>query len=169
MADLLPQDRLQPSLLDRLIDDEPDKKTEAVERRVLSFSRLRESVLRDLNWLFNASQALSSDEQEKYPDVAASTVNFGLPAFSGSTASSLDMAAMEKQLREAILNFEPRLLPDSVHVSAREQNEQEGQHNLLSFDIDCKLWAQPAPLAMLLHTDVDLESGQNAVRETGRR
>lgn len=169
MADLLPQDRLQPSLLDRLIDDEPDKKTEAVERRVLTFSRLRESVMRDLNWLFNASRSLSADEQEAYPAAAASTVNFGLPAFSGLTASSLDMGTMEKQLRDAIIDFEPRLLADSVRVRARHDKEEVGQHNRLTFEIECKLWAQPAPLALLLHSDVDLESGQNAVRDTGRR
>jgi type VI secretion system protein ImpF len=169
MADLLPQDRLQPSLLDRLIDDEPDKKSEGVDRRVLTLSRLRESVLRDINWLFNSSQVFTEDERESFPEAAASTVNFGIPAFSGRTASSLDVAAMEKQLREAILDFEPRLLGDSVRVRARQFKEEEGQHNRLSFDIECKLWAQPAPLALLLHSDVDLESGQNAVRDSGHR
>ena len=53
---LLPQDRLQPALLDRLTDDEPDKKQEPREARVLSKSRMRQSVLRDLAWLFNATR-----------------------------------------------------------------------------------------------------------------
>ena len=53
---LLPQERLQPALLDRLTDDEPDKKQEPREARVLSKSRLRQSVLRDLAWLFNATR-----------------------------------------------------------------------------------------------------------------
>ena len=169
MADLLPQDRLQPSLLDRLIDDEPEKKTEAVERRVLTLSRLRECVLRDLNWLFNSSQSLSEEEREAYPIIASSTINFGLPAFSGFTASSLDVDVMEMQLSEAIVDFEPRLLSDSVRVRARQLGDEGVEHNRLSFDIECKLWAQPAPLSLLLHSDLDLESGQNAVRDTVRR
>ena len=53
---LTPQDRLQPALLDRLTDDEPDKKLEPREHRVLSKSRLRQAVLRDLAWLFNATR-----------------------------------------------------------------------------------------------------------------
>ncbi len=62
MADqLLPQDRLQPALLDRLTDDEPDKKQEPREARVLSKSRLRQSVLRDLAWLFNATRLEAVD------------------------------------------------------------------------------------------------------------
>jgi type VI secretion system protein ImpF len=56
MAELTPKDRLQPSLLDRLTDEEPDQPQESREKRVLSLNRLRESVLRDLAWLFNASR-----------------------------------------------------------------------------------------------------------------
>lgn len=33
MAELTPKDRLQPSLLDRLTDDEPDKTQESREKR----------------------------------------------------------------------------------------------------------------------------------------
>jgi type VI secretion system protein ImpF len=169
MAELLPQDRLQPSLLDRLIDDEPDNRSEPLERRVLTLSRLREYTLRDLNWLFNATQMASADELEACPLVASSVVNYGLPAFSGVTASGMDIRTMENALRQAILDFEPRLLPDSIRVRARISGAEEHTHNRLSFDIECRLWAQPAPIALLLHSDVDLESGQTTVNEAGRR
>jgi type VI secretion system protein ImpF len=60
MAELTPQERLQPSLLDRLTDEEPDQLQESREKRVLSMSRLRDFVLRDLAWLFNAEHPLES-------------------------------------------------------------------------------------------------------------
>ncbi|MCY2964699.1 MAG: type VI secretion system baseplate subunit TssE, partial [Planctomycetota bacterium] len=41
MAELTSQERLQPSLLDRLTDDAPDQKSESRERRVLSVSGMR--------------------------------------------------------------------------------------------------------------------------------
>ena len=41
MAELAPRERLQPSLLDRLTDDEPDQEVESRERRVLSVRGLR--------------------------------------------------------------------------------------------------------------------------------
>lgn len=44
MADLTPKERLQPSLLDRLTDDEPDKQHEAREQRVMNI-RDRKSVV----------------------------------------------------------------------------------------------------------------------------
>ncbi len=169
MAELQTQDRLQPALLDRLIDDEPQARVESPDKRVFTLSRLRESVLRDVNWLFNATQMSGSGELENYPLVASSVVNYGIPAFSGTTASSMDLRAIEIALRQAIVDFEPRLLADSVRVRARRIQDDEHHHNKLSFDIECRLWAQPAPIALLLHTDVDLESGQNTVKETGRR
>jgi type VI secretion system protein ImpF len=46
MAELTARDRLQPSLLDRLTDLEPEAKLEARERRVLSMRALRQSVQR---------------------------------------------------------------------------------------------------------------------------
>jgi type VI secretion system protein ImpF len=169
MTDLLPRDRLQPSLLDRLIDDDPGKQTEGVDKRVLTLSRLRECVLRDLNWLFNATQLLTDEERERYPEVAASVVNYGLPPFSGKTASSLNVEDMERLLREAILRYEPRLLAESVRVRARQRVRSENQHNTLAFEIECQIWAQPAPLSLLLQSDLDLEDGQNVVKEVGLR
>lgn len=169
VAERQTHDRLQPALLDRLIDDEPEARAESVDKRVFTLSRLRASVLRDINWLFNATQMAGSGELENYPLVAGSVVNFGIPAFSGTTASGVDMRAVEIALRQAILDFEPRLLGDSVRVRAKRIQDEEHHHNKVSFDIECRLWAQPAPIALLLHTDVDLESGQNAVTESGGR
>lgn len=55
MAELTPPERLQPSLLDHLTDDEPAASQETRSPRVLSIQRLRESVLRDLGWLLNTT------------------------------------------------------------------------------------------------------------------
>src|SRR5262247_2869962 len=83
---LPPQERLQPALLDRLTDDEPDKKVEPREMRVLSKRKLRESVLRDLAWLFNSTKLESREALAGAPYVRNSVVNFGLPAMSGQVA-----------------------------------------------------------------------------------
>src|SRR3954452_1326260 len=111
-----PEDRLQPALLDRLTDDEPDKKVEAREARVFSKRRLRAAVLRDLAWLFNATQLEAVSDLSRTPLVRGSVVNFGLPALSGQAASSLDVSDLAKAIREAIINFEPRILPSTLHV-----------------------------------------------------
>jgi len=67
MAEALSRDRLYPSLLDRLLDDEPGKLTEPRENRAATLSRLRENVLRDLSWLFNATQSSIDFDDDRLP------------------------------------------------------------------------------------------------------
>jgi type VI secretion system protein ImpF len=164
MAELTPKERLQPSLLDRLTDDEPDKRQEARDKRVLSPNRLRESVRRDLSWLFNTVNLAATDDLDDYPDVQKSTLNFGLPDLAGRTASSVDKAALERLLRRAIWDFEPRLTKASVKVRLLVDYEQMN-HNAMCFTIEAELWAQPLPLRLFLKTELDLENGEVKVSE----
>lgn len=165
MPELLPQDRLQPALLDRLCDDAPDRTVESVEERVLSRNRLRDAVLRDLSWLLNAMQPTVRDGIAAWPEVENSVINFGMPCFSGETASTLDITELERAIRESLLRFEPRIIPGTLKVSTEQQENMLDWHNVVGVRISAQIWAQPIPLELLLRTELDLESGQVQVRE----
>jgi type VI secretion system protein ImpF len=165
MAELTPQERLQPALLDRLTDDEPDKKVEPREKRVISKQRLRQAVLRDLAWLFNATRLAGRDALTGYPHAERSVINFGLPALSGETASTLDVIGLEGRIRQAIIDFEPRIDASTLQVQAVMSDLQMDQHNVISVEIRGNLWAQPVPLEMLLRTEVDLETGSVEIHD----
>ena len=161
MAILEPRDRLQPALLDRLIDEQPSVRQDPEGAgQVISKARLRQAVLRDLGWLLNAVQPLSAAEAREHPAVASSVLNFGLPPLSGSLASRVDVAELERVLREALLRFEPRLLADTLQVRAVETESVMDTHNTMEFSISGHLWAQPLPLEILLRTRLNLEAGQ---------
>jgi type VI secretion system protein ImpF len=166
MAELTPKERLSPSLLDRLTDDEPERATEPRESRVLSPSRLRECVRRDLTWLFNTTHLQSLQNLDELPLVARSVLNYGIPDLAGRTASSLDTVELEQMIRQAIVNFEPRLDRNSVRVRPVVDQRQMNQ-NALSFDVEAELWAQPLPLRLFLRTAVDLETGSVEVTDQG--
>ena len=168
MAELTPQERLQPALLDRLADNEPDKKREPREERVMTKARLRQAVLRDLAWLFNTTQLDSHQDFAGYPFAGRSVINFGLPALSGETASTLDIIELERSIRQAIIDFEPRIAPASLEVVALATDLQLDRHNVISVQIRGNLWAQPVPLELLLRTDVDLETGLMEIRDLAR-
>lgn len=168
MATLRVQDRLQPALLDRLTDDAPDSLQEAADARVISRQRLRALVLRDLAWLFNATSPGSSIDWTGMQAARNSVLNYGLPALSGTTASTIDPLVLQARVRQAILDHEPRILPESLVVEVVASEEEMHQHNQLGFRITGKLWAQPLPMELMLHTDVDLETGRVAVRELDR-
>lgn len=161
-------DRLQPALLDRLRDDHPDQRSEPAEARVMSRQRLRDAVLRDLEWLFNAAAPAAVEGLGAFPRAARSVLGFGLPALSGTTASSIDPPWLEAQVKRAILDHEPRILADSLRVEALVSDLQMGHHNQISMRISGQMWAQPVPLELLLHTDFDLETGRVQIRELAR-
>ena len=117
MADQLPpQDRLQPALLDRLTDDEPDKKQEPREAaRACRSGACAQSVLRDLAWLFNATRLEPDMDLATVPYVRRSVINFGLPALSGQDGLLARSDGSRARHPQAILDFEPRILPGTLH------------------------------------------------------
>jgi type VI secretion system protein ImpF len=167
MAELTGRDRLQPALLDRLTDLEPEAKQEARERRVLSMRALRQGVQRDLAWLLNASGLGTVQDLSAYPAVAASVVNFGLPDIAGKTASGMDIALLERMIRDVIITFEPRIRRETVRVSAILEEETTGRHNTVAFVIEGDLWAQPYPERLYFRTELDLEVGEVRVIDEG--
>jgi type VI secretion system protein ImpF len=161
MADqLTPQERLQPALLDRLTDDEPEKKLEPREHRVMSRARMRQAVLRDLAWLFNSTRSETGESMATAPYARRSVVNFGLPCLSGQTVTTLDIQSFERGIRQAILDFEPRILPKTLEVQALMEGSVLDQHNVIGVRIHGQLWAQPVPIELLLRTEIDLETGK---------
>ena len=158
------RDRLQPALLDRLTDENPENTRDADERRVLNKHQLRQAVLRDLSWLLNAVQVLGK-QGEDAPHAAESVINFGLPPMSGQLASKIDLPGLEQSIRQAILRFEPRILEHSLSVKAIDGGAMLDAHNIIEFEIRGFLWAQPIPLELLLRTQLDLEAGQVKLRD----
>lgn len=160
MVEVGARDALQPALLDRLTDHDPTRKVEGRDERVLSRAQLRASVLRDLSWLFNSTNLASTVDLSAHPLAAQSTLNYGLPALAGNAVAGLEFAEVEQILKDAILRFEPRILPQTLTVRGIPAKDAMGHHNILSLEITGELWAQPYPVELLIKTDMDLESGE---------
>lgn len=166
MAELTTQERLQPSLLDRLTDHAREHQQEGRDERVMSAQRLRECVLRDVGWLLNAIHLEAREDLGNFPEVAASTVNFGIPDLSGLVVQGADLPALQLAIRDAIARFEPRISPATLHVELEAQPDQMSRR-ALTFRIEGEMWAQPMPMALYLKTEVDLENAQFKVAEQG--
>mgnify|MGYP000005103606 FL=1 len=157
MAELTQKERLQPSLLDRLTDDEPHSQNESRDKRVLSMYKLRESVLRDVSWLLNSDSMETVVDLTEYPEVAKSVLNYGIKDLAGRVVAGVNVTEIEKGLKQAVNNFEPRIMTNSlnVHVFKSEKMDQQA----LSFDIEADLWAQPLPLHLYLRTEINKITG----------
>ena len=165
MAELALQDQLQPSLLDRLTDDEPEKRTETRDQRTISVAKLRGYILRDLSWLLNAVHLSATEDLSAYPAVERSVLNYGLPGFAGKSVGEIDPSQIERAIKEAVLRYEPRLMANSLKLTLIRRSLREDSHNVIAIEIEAELWAQPLPFHMYMKTELDLELGSVRVTE----
>lgn len=160
-------DRLQPALLDRLTDDAPARRREPREGAMITHTELRAAVLRDLRWLLNTVNLETTDDISPYAWVRGSTLNFGVRALAGKRMSEIDWIDVEDSIRDAIVHFEPRILPSSIEVRCVTDTNTLEHHNVLSLSIRGMLWCVPHPLEFLFRSDIDLESGHIDLLDLG--
>src|ERR1035441_10226544 len=142
MAEPTPIEKLQPCLLDRLRDDEPDKKEESRSQRTISHKNYLLGVRRDLEWLFNTEAYLTVEGLEPYqlkdyPEAFRSVINYGTRQLSGLVTP--DMARLQEELSEAVRVFEPRLASRNLAIRA------DIECNLVTLEIEADVWAYPLP------------------------
>lgn len=142
MARVDPNQPLVPSVLDRLIDQEPKVSSEPPPSRSRQLAQVKAAVKRDLEWLLNTKKtsALITDEA-RLPD---SLLTYGLPDFTHcSLANGQDQARLVRAIEAAIRQFEPRLT--EVQVRLREGRKET---QVLRFHIDAMLDVDPEPEAV---------------------
>jgi type VI secretion system protein ImpF len=163
VADLAPIDRLQPCLLDRLTDDQPEVQVESRTQRVVSLSRFKEGVLRDLSWLFNTQRHREDEGMDQFPHVHRSVMNFGMRDFAGMLSESGDIRQIEREIADTILFFEPRIIRRTLQVKVYRDDEvgkqAQGNPHRIYLQISADLWAQPMPEKFFAKTAIDLETG----------
>ena len=161
------RDKMQPSLLDRLTDNQPHKTQEPANSNLITHSTLRRHVLRDLQWLFNTINHDDPQALETFTEVRRSVVNYGVSPLAGMRMSDIEWHDIQRKLTEAIISFEPRILPQGLQVRCISDTRSLDLHNVLSIEIKGRLWCVPYPLEFLFRTDVDLENGHFELKDAG--
>jgi len=164
MADKTLAERLQPSLLDRLTDNEPGSLKESRDIRVIDVVRLREIIQRDLSWLLNTSNIENTFDPEIYPNVARSVLNYGLTEVSGTYSTSERAELIRRSIERAISAHEPRIIEGSVDVALTTGDD--GADMMVSLNIRADMWAQPLPLELYLRSQVDVTTGEVSVERS---
>src|ERR1700759_2576930 len=90
---------LLPTLLDRLRDDTPQRQTEAFDEFAVTRAQMRDILQRDLAFLLNTTSIEDQIDRIRYPEAAASTVNFGVPPLAGQYIASRKWSEIEQIIR----------------------------------------------------------------------
>jgi type VI secretion system protein ImpF len=147
------------SVLDRLMDDDPERGQDPPVSQNHLLRAHRESVMRDVGELLNARRP-SPGPPEHLPDLVPSLADYGVVDFLGLNLASVD--AREKlraSIEETIRRYEPRF--KRVDVSLFEEAEMEDgvEHGTLRLRIEALLHAEPAPITVSFDSIVNPLSG----------
>lgn len=155
MARGLGESTITISVLDRLIDQEPESKAENLLSRAQSLRLLRASVRRDLEWLLN-SRRIAEAPDEGLKDVNRSVYVYGLPDLSTLTmATAADRSRLTRQILTTINLFEPRL--SNVRLVMIE-TEDPGKKDV-RLRIEAMLKIDPVPEPISFDSVIELKSG----------
>lgn len=158
MSDHKLTERLQPSLLDRLTDDNPGDLQETRDSRVIDLRRLREIIQRDLSWLLNTFDNSSMIPAELYPHASNSVLTYGVQEVAGEYNIKERAFQIRDSIHRAIEKFEPRIIHGTLSVILRDSSAL-GQ-TIVTFDIAAEMWAQPMPMELYLRSQVDFTTGE---------
>jgi type VI secretion system protein ImpF len=164
MARIAQDQELIPSVLDRLIDYEPERKSEPVKSRSQVLREMKLSVRRDLENLLNTRwRCVAWPPDLKQLDL--SLVNYGIPDFTGANmGAASDREGLRRVVEEVIRRFEPRFKSVRVEIA---KNSDEADRTL-RFRIHALLHAEPAPEPVTFSSELDPTSANIAVMTEAR-
>jgi type VI secretion system protein ImpF len=172
--------RIDPTLFDKLVADSPleparegDGGRASVAMggvryhsvpRIERFNEagLRSTLLRELGWLLNTTNLAAVQDLSSAPEVATSTLNYGLGDLSGTLLTRSNVQARARDMREAIVRFEPRVERGSLEVTPTLEGTNT---NSVSFLIRGDVTAAVRALPVEIRTDVEVQTGAASFRE----
>lgn len=153
---------LRPSILDRLLDDEPHIQIEADKNRHQHLRELRNSVKRDLENLLNTRYRVVKPPEE-FGQMEISLLNYGLPDLATvNIADNEKKKDFTRDLEKILRDYEPRF--KSVKVS--HVDNKDNTDRTLRFRIDATLYADPAPEIVVFDSILDPVSRSVNVEES---
>jgi type VI secretion system protein ImpF len=158
MARIDEEIRINLSVLDRLVDFEPETTAEVPPSRSKALRQVKQALRRDLEWLLNTRRVL--EVPEELPLLADSLLAYGLPDFTNLTVKSAgDQHDLTHAIEVTLKRFEPRLADIVVSVANASLLERA-----FRFRIEARLRIDPVPEPISFDTTLQLGSGNFAVK-----
>jgi type VI secretion system protein ImpF len=154
---------VQPSLLDRLTDEKPAQPADSRTTREESVRLYRQSVQRDIAWLFNTRRSIVQ-VPDAYAELVASVHEYGLPDTTAIAVGTMEgQQELEAVLQEAIERFEPRLANPRVRIVDADQVAAPQ----VRFVVEAVLRMDPSPEAVVFDAVLEVARAEFDVRDAG--
>lgn len=150
-----------PTLLDRLLDDEPESSSEPNRDRFFSVAEFERAVRRDLEALLNTRQEALGELPPEFDAIGQSLLSYGLPDLTSmSLANTNDRNRVRTTLEQTVRTFEPRLTRVRVFLDEPRKNERA-----LRFRIEALLRTDPAPESVSFDAVLQLATQEYTIEE----
>jgi type VI secretion system protein ImpF len=160
MARIKADQPLVPSVLDRLLDDEPDVSREAPRNHNQILADLKQSLRRDLENLLN-SRCRCLLWPSDLAELDKSLVNYGVPDITGADLGAAKGREQFCRTVQGVLRqYEPRFKTVTVQMLANP----DPLDRTLNFRIDGLLYADPAPEPVVFDSSMKPVTGSFEVK-----
>jgi type VI secretion system protein ImpF len=151
-----------PSVLDRLLDNEPQVSKEPASSRTQNLRALRAAVGRDLEALLNSRQETLQELPNDFVELSRSLLTYGLPDMTSfSLLNHDDRNRVRRSVEEAIEIFEPRLQRVRVALEAPREHDRG-----LRFRVDALLRVDPTPEPVSFDAVLQLTTQEYVVQQS---
>lgn len=163
MARVRQDQPLTASVLDRLVDRDPEARTEAPRTRGQVLRELKDAVCHDIQNLLN-TRARCLVVPAGLTELKQSLVNYGLPDFTGMPiGSARDREGLARAIQAVLRQHEPRF----KKVDVKLLDNAEPLDRTLRFRIDALLHAEPAPEPVVFDSTLQPATGDFEVSGGG--
>jgi len=153
--------RYRPSLLERLLDDQPGD--QSILPQDVSLDAIRQGIIRDLNNLVNTRRLIEHELPEHHIELKNSILTYGLARRSLLGTNHIDTERIRAELERAITLNEPRLKDVKVNLLGSPKPEP----SLLQFQIKAVLCIPPTPQEISLAAELPVHPQLFSVTEEG--
>ncbi|EPF74381.1 type VI secretion system baseplate subunit TssE [Acinetobacter rudis] len=142
------------SIFDRLIEEHHIEGVNGVDNH-----KLKQIVIRDLLFLLNTPSFYYSKDDAQSVEYEKSVINYGIEPISGKRVAEIDWSHVERNIKQAILYFEPRILPNNLEVNCILGIDVKAKYNQMNIEVKGFIKSTPFPERFVLHTNLDVETG----------
>jgi len=127
-------------------------------RNIVNQTVLKDELGEDLASLLNTVNMESCEDISQFKHVTRSILNYGLLDLAAISIDESAVDGIAAELRTALLDFEPRLIANSIDVE--RDHTVDAAHLKIRFNIHAEMFATPVDTPVEFVADLEVDSGK---------
>lgn len=119
---------------------------------------MRNLIQRNILDILNTANIEDRLNKHRHREVASSVMNYGISPLVGGYSTPHNWTVIERMIRDALLRFEPRLIPESIMIALVGDQKSPVCNGVIQFEIRALVKWQPQPFDLCIDARYDSET-----------